>query len=32
MAQQTTMRLTKEYEGIYVWSDGSEWFIIQKKA
>ena len=24
--------INKEYEGIYVWSDGSEWFIIQKKA
>ena len=24
--------INKEYEGIQVWSDGSEWFIIQKKA
>lgn len=24
--------INKEYEGIAVWSDGSEWFIIQKKA
>ena len=24
--------INKEYEGIYVWSDGNEWFIIQKKA
>ena len=24
--------INKTYEGIYVWSDGSEWFIIQKKA
>lgn len=24
--------INKEYEGIYVWSDGTEWFIIQKKA
>ena len=24
--------INKEYEGITVWSDGSEWFIIQKKA
>lgn len=24
--------INKEYEGIYVWSDGAEWFIIQKKA
>tara|TARA_R100000734_G_C3271233_1_gene67130 strand:+ start:50 stop:499 length:450 start_codon:yes stop_codon:yes gene_type:complete len=24
--------INKEYEGIKVWSDGSEWFIIQKKA
>jgi hypothetical protein len=24
--------INKEYEGIYVWSDGEQWFIIQKKA
>jgi len=24
--------INKTYEGIYVWSDGTEWFIIQKKA
>lgn len=24
--------INKEYEGIAVWSDGTEWFIIQKKA
>ena len=24
--------INKAYEGIYVWSDGNEWFIIQKKA
>ena len=24
--------INKTYEGIYVWSDGAEWFIIQKKA
>ena len=24
--------INKEYEGIYVWSSGDEWFIIQKKA
>ena len=24
--------INKDYEGIAVWSDGSEWFIIQKKA
>lgn len=24
--------INKEYEGIAIWSDGSEWFIIQKKA
>lgn len=24
--------INKEFEGIQVWSDGSEWFIIQKKA
>lgn len=25
-------RINKDYEGIQVWSDGIEWFIIQKKA
>ena len=25
-------RINKEYEGIQVWSNGVEWFIIQKKA
>ena len=24
--------INKVYEGIKIWSDGSEWFIIQKKA
>jgi len=24
--------INKEYEGIQLWSDGTEWFIIQKKA
>ena len=24
--------INKEYEGIMVWSDGVEWFVIQKKA
>jgi hypothetical protein len=24
--------INKEYEGIALWSDGTEWFIIQKKA
>ena len=24
--------INKAYEGIKIWSDGSEWFIIQKKA
>ena len=24
--------INKAYEGIYVWSSGNEWFIIQKKA
>ena len=24
--------INKAYEGIMVWSDGAEWFIIQKKA
>lgn len=24
--------INKDYEGIAIWSDGSEWFIIQKKA
>ena len=25
-------RINKDYEGVALWSDGSEWFIIQKKA
>lgn len=25
-------RINKNYEGIAIWSDGVEWFIIQKKA
>ena len=25
-------RINKEYEGITVWSNGTEWFIIQQKA
>jgi len=25
-------RINKAYEGIRVWSDGTEWFIIQQKA
>jgi len=25
-------RINKDYEGIAIWSDGIEWFIIQKKA
>lgn len=25
-------RINKAYEGIALWSDGSEWFVIQKKA
>ena len=25
-------RINKEYEGIMVWSNGTEWFVIQKKA
>ena len=25
-------RINKAYEGIKIWSNGSEWFIIQKKA
>lgn len=28
----TAYEISKSYEGIKVWSDGSEWFIIQKKA
>tara|TARA_B110000503_G_C7133139_1_gene407651 strand:- start:1055 stop:1162 length:108 start_codon:yes stop_codon:yes gene_type:complete len=24
--------INKTYEGIQVWTDGTEWFIIQKKA
>ena len=25
-------QINKSYEGIAIWSDGTEWFIIQKKA
>ena len=25
-------RINKSYEGILVWSDGNEWFIVQRKA
>ena len=25
-------RINKSYEGVALWSDGTEWFIIQKKA
>ena len=28
----TAYEINKAYEGIAIWSDGSEWFIIQKKA
>ena len=28
----TAYVINKEFEGIQVWSDGIEWFIIQKKA
>jgi hypothetical protein len=28
----TKYRINKAYEGITVWSNGTEWFIIQKKA
>ena len=24
--------ISKEYEGVAIWSDGTEWFVIQKKA
>ena len=24
--------VNKEYEGVQLWSDGNEWFVIQKKA
>ena len=24
--------INKEYEGVQLWSDGTEWFIVQKKA
>jgi hypothetical protein len=24
--------INKEYEGVTLWSNGTEWFIIQKKA
>ena len=25
-------RINKAYEGIAIWSDGTEWFVVQKKA
>jgi len=28
----TYYEINKDYEGVQVWSDGTEWFIIQKKA
>jgi len=28
----TAYVINKEFEGIQLWSDGIEWFIIQKKA
>ena len=28
----TAYRINKAYEGITVWSNGTEWFIIQAKA
>jgi len=28
----TSYEINKAYEGIAIWSDGTEWFIIQKKA
>jgi hypothetical protein len=28
----SAFRINKEYEGITVWSNGTEWFIIQQKA
>ena len=28
----TSYEINKAYEGIQVWSDGTEWYIIQKKA
>jgi len=31
-ASSNRYRINKDYEGIAIWSDGSEWFIIQKKA
>ena len=30
--ESTHYRINKAYEGITVWCDGTEWFIIQKKA
>ena len=29
---QTTYDINKKYEGVAMWSNGVEWFIIQKKA
>lgn len=31
-SSSSAYRINKSYEGIRVWSDGTEWFIIQKKA
>jgi len=31
-ANSNRYRINKDYEGIAIWSDGTEWFIIQKKA
>lgn len=31
-ASSNRYRINKDYEGIAIWSDGNEWFIIQKKA
>ena len=31
-ASSNRYRINKDYEGIAIWSDGVEWFIIQKKA
>jgi len=31
-ASSNRYRINKDYEGIAIWSDGTEWFIIQKKA
>jgi hypothetical protein len=30
--RESPYEINKEHEGIQLWSDGAEWFVIQKKA